>query len=259
MIHRHVVPHAETLSLLSEHSFPRHSHDQFGIGIFMHGSQRSWSNLGNVEASVGDTIMVNPGEIHDGIPAWGLRGWHMLYVSPEIIAHELRECLPAGNLTLKPVVHDPVLSRTMGELFRELGTANPDPLAIEELMMVSLMHASQFHVLSVAPRKVLSPLVTRAKQVMDDIPGENVTLSELAALCATSRFQLIRGFAREMGITPHAYLLQSRVRLAKKLLAQGDKTVDVALNAGFSDQSHLTHAFLRQTGVTPGQYRSSMR
>lgn len=85
-----------------------------------------------------------------------------------------------------------------------------------------------------------------------------MTLTGLASLCDISRFQLIRRFSREVGMTPHAYLLQSRVRLAKKLLAQGKRTVDVALMAGFSDQSHLTHAFQKQTGITPGQYRSAM-
>lgn len=85
-----------------------------------------------------------------------------------------------------------------------------------------------------------------------------MTLTRLASLCDISRFQLIRRFSREVGMTPHAYLLQSRVRLAKKLLAQGKRTVDVALMAGFSDQSHLTHAFQKQTGITPGQYRSAM-
>jgi AraC-like DNA-binding protein len=84
-----------------------------------------------------------------------------------------------------------------------------------------------------------------------------VTLAELAALSGVSRFQLLRGFAREIGITPHAYLVQLRVRLARRLLAQGHTPAQAALLAGFADQSHLTRAFVRQCGITPGGYREA--
>ncbi|EIT8869842.1 AraC family ligand binding domain-containing protein, partial [Salmonella enterica] len=46
------------MTMLTEHSFPRHSHDQFGIGIMTMGAQRSWSSLGKVESHTGDIIMV---------------------------------------------------------------------------------------------------------------------------------------------------------------------------------------------------------
>ena len=62
----------------------------------------------------------------------------------------------------------------------------------------------------------------------------------------------MRGFAREVGTTPHAYLMQRRVRLACQLLGAGRPIVEAAINAGFADQSHLTRAFVRQFGVTQG-------
>jgi hypothetical protein len=52
----------------TNHAFPRHSHDHIGIGIMTFGAQRSWSIIGQVESEAGDVIMVNPGEIHDGMP-----------------------------------------------------------------------------------------------------------------------------------------------------------------------------------------------
>jgi hypothetical protein len=59
--HRLAMPGLEAMSLVTEQSFPRHSHDQFGIGIFTQGAQRSWSHLGKIEAAAGNIIMVNPG------------------------------------------------------------------------------------------------------------------------------------------------------------------------------------------------------
>jgi AraC-like DNA-binding protein len=46
-----------------------------------------------------------------------------------------------------------------------------------------------------------------------------ISLAELAALSGVSRFQLLRGFAREVGTTPHAYLIQRRMSLVRHLLA----------------------------------------
>jgi AraC-like DNA-binding protein len=85
-----------------------------------------------------------------------------------------------------------------------------------------------------------------------------VSLSELAALSGVSRFQLLRGFAREMGITPHAYLVQRRVRLARRLLAAGRTPAQAAAQAGFADQSHMTRAFVRQLGITPARYQTAI-
>lgn len=256
--HRCVVPDVEILSLYSERTFPRHSHDQYGIGVFIQGSQRSWSSIGNVNAVTGDVIMVNPGEIHDGIPTSGPRGWHMLYINPDTFIKEWNTDLPADNLTLKPVANDPTLGLMIRQFFSQSAAADPDSMAIEETIMCCLMQAGQHHTLSAAQRIPHSPTVRLVKEFIDDAPGENITLTGLASLCDITRFQLIRRFSREVGITPHAYLLQSRVRLAKKLLSQGKRTVDVALMTGFSDQSHLIRAFQKQTGITPGQYRSAM-
>jgi AraC-like DNA-binding protein len=99
--------------------------------------------------------------------------------------------------------------------------------------------------------------VERAIQRLDSLDRQ-VSLAELAALSGVSRFQLLRGFAREVGITPHAYLVQRRVCLARRLLADGQTPAQAAIQAGFADQSHMTRAFVRQLGVTPGRYRAAI-
>jgi AraC-like DNA-binding protein len=93
---------------------------------------------------------------------------------------------------------------------------------------------------------------------LDAAPEIPISLAELAALSGVSRFQLLRGFTREAGTTPHAYLVQRRVRLVRRLLAAGRSPVDAALIAGFADQSHMTRAFIRQFGITPGRYRAAI-
>jgi AraC-like DNA-binding protein len=59
---------------------------------------------------------------------------------------------------------------------------------------------------------------------------------------------------RELGVAPHAFRLLARLNFARQLLRAGDPIAMVAVDAGFSDQSHLTRLFRRTFGTTPGVY-----
>ncbi|KAA9001926.1 AraC family transcriptional regulator [Affinibrenneria salicis] len=261
----HVAQHCtgiagvEAMTMLTEHAFPRHSHDHFGIGVMTSGAQRSWSDMGLVESRAGDIIMVNPGEIHDGAPVGGVRGWHIIYLAPNLLMREAGDDVAPGDLTIRPVAQDAQLAGEILRFFRELSRQNSDPLAREEALLRCLMSVTQKHGVNGARGARKSPSVARAIQRLEQAPENPISLSELAGLCDMSRFQLLRGFARETGATPHAYLVQLRVRLARRLLAAGQRPADAALLAGFADQSHLTRAFVRQFGVTPARYQAIIR
>jgi AraC-like DNA-binding protein len=79
-------------------------------------------------------------------------------------------------------------------------------------------------------------------------------VDELAAVSGLTRFHLMRSFAREFGLPPHAYANQLRLLEAKRLIAAGQAPADAAAAVGFYDQSHLTRLFRRAYGLTPGAY-----
>ena len=85
--------------------------------------------------------------------------------------------------------------------------------------------------------------------------GERVPLAELAAVAGVSRYQLIRQFRAQFGMTPHAYQLDIRINHARRLLRRGDTPADVAQQLGFVDQSHFHRAFRQRVALTPGAYR----
>ena len=60
--------------------------------------------------------------------------------------------------------------------------------------------------------------------------------------------------ATTLGMTPHAYLVQRRLALARSLLAGGQSIAEAATAAGFADQAHLTRVFRRCLGYTPAAY-----
>jgi AraC-like DNA-binding protein len=257
--HRSPLPGIEAFALVSDCLFPRHTHDSFGVGVLHAGAHRSWSSVGHVEAAAGDVITVNPGEMHDGDPVGGhARRWRMLYFEPSIVVRALREDLRGDAEIARPVLQDPLLAHRFGQCFAALTLSLPDTLNAEEEMLRFLALLLARH--GSRPLPVISspPAVTRALQRLREAPELPTTLAELAGLSGVSRFQLLRGFTRAVGATPHAYLLQQRVRLAQRLLAAGRRPAEVAAEAGFADQSHLTRAFRRQLGTTPARYRTAV-
>jgi AraC-like DNA-binding protein len=255
--HRSGISGIEAMTLFSDRTFPRHSHDQFGIGIVTSGAQRSWSAIGHVAAEAGDVIMVNPGEMHDGMPAArAARGWRILYVDPALVAAEI-----AGEreeVIVRPVARDRQLAKEVVRLFARVQSDVPDRLAVEESLLSCLMLVLQRHRVSADGKACASPSVLKAVRRLDTAPEVPTTLAELAALAGVNKFQLLRGFVRDVGTTPHAYLIQRRVRLVRRFLHDGRSPAEAALLAGFADQSHMTRAFVRQCGITPGRYRAAI-
>ncbi|TNC14983.1 AraC family transcriptional regulator [Methylobacterium terricola] len=257
--HRSGLSGLEAMSLASARTFPRHGHDQLGLGVIVAGGHRSWSGRGPVEALAGDVITVNPGEIHDGAPVRaGMRAWRMLYVEPHLLDGLLCETVSGPVEITRPAVSDPALAAHLVRLFADLIAPTPDPLAIEETMVRTLTHLVARHGSRPVPRPGPPPFVTRALHRIEEAPERPTTLAELAGLSGVGRFQLLRGFARAVGTTPHAYLLQHRVRLARRLLGAGRSPAAAAAESGFADQSHLTRAFVRQFGVTPARTRAAL-
>ncbi|PID35076.1 MAG: AraC family transcriptional regulator, partial [Rhodobacterales bacterium] len=81
--------------------------------------------------------------------------------------------------------------------------------------------------------------------------GADLSLSDLAAVAGLSPSYLVRSFARAYGMTPHAWLIQCRVNIARDRLLAGASGVEAALEAGFCDQSHMIRHMRRFLGVTP--------
>jgi AraC-like DNA-binding protein len=87
--------------------------------------------------------------------------------------------------------------------------------------------------------------------------ARRITLEELGRVAGMCRFALVRAFTREIGMPPHAYQTQLRVARAATLIAAGGALSDVALEVGFTDQSHLSRNFKCIMGIPPGRYGRS--
>ncbi|TFV51305.1 helix-turn-helix domain-containing protein [Bradyrhizobium niftali] len=86
-----------------------------------------------------------------------------------------------------------------------------------------------------------------------------ITLAAMASACGIGTKSFVRAFAATTGKSPYQYVIAARVERAKRLIEQDQEGLaEIALRCGFSHQEHLTRAFRRLTGQTPGRYRRSV-
>lgn len=245
------------------HSFGRHIHNQFGLGIILRGAQKSLSGRGVVEASAGDVITVNPDEVHDGSPVGDQgRSWKMLYFDQAALNAAINDLtegrITAGELSY-PVINDRVAAKRFLELFQTVINSSgvssqgaDSEIEMREHLLILLSRL--FDHLPCEGMGSIPATMELVRTRIDDAPADNVLLEELAVLAGVSQFQLIRGFKRLTGLTPHAYLVPRRLHHARIMISKGITLSECAYAAGFADQSHMTRLFVRAYGFSPGNY-----
>ena len=88
--------------------------------------------------------------------------------------------------------------------------------------------------------------------------AEPISVSALSAVVGLSRSYFSHAFRRSVGWTPHAHVVRLRLERAMLLMAHTETSLtEVALAAGFADQSHFSRSFRRLTGVTPADWRKA--
>lgn len=247
------------------HSFSRHFHEGYAFGVIEQGAMRFRYLGGDQVAARGEINLVEPGEVHDGHAAID-EGWtyRMIYLKPEAletVAAELgrRSGLPAFQ---RGVLHDVELARRLRRAHQALMRPETGSLERETRLLFLLAAIVTRHSLEPAPpkRRGSEPgAVARARDLLHAKLDEDVRLDDLALETGLSPFHLARVFQRHMGLPPHAYLLQIRLDQVRERLPGPARLADLAAEAGFADQSHLTRLFKARFGLTPGRYRAMLQ
>ena len=87
---------------------------------------------------------------------------------------------------------------------------------------------------------------------------QRISVGVLAGLANLSVCYFVRAFKQSVGVTPHDYLIRRRVERTMELLSGTDLSLsEIALAAGFADQSHCARRFRQHVGMSPRDYRWS--
>ena len=252
------LPDLEVLSgNFPRHVFPRHTHDGLMLSLIDQGAQKVTHKGTSYIGAPGQIVSMAPNEAHSGEPAaeegWG---YHSMTVSSALLEQTIGLC--ANRFCSEIVIEDAGLSGSMAALIGCLDTATP--LEVESRLSGLLETFAERYARPVwKPARVgrEDQAVEQARAYLAANLHINVTMADLSRAVGLDAFRLNRAFSARLGLPPHAWHLQCRVREAQARLAAGETVSHVAFDLGFSDQAHLTRLFKRLSGVTPARYRQA--
>lgn len=212
-------------------------------------------------------LTVRPPHVSDAYRPRGPFRCTTLHVSAskvQDIAEQIGQANPARDVPYRFGVDDPLLSSVLTSLSREIESpAECGTLIAERLvdvLIIAMLRTARSGT-SASPAGHLSPWVMR--RVRERIQASlslPIAVADLADEAGLSPFHFARAFKLTTGLSPHRFVTERRIELAKSLLTRGDLSIArIAQEAGFTSQQHFTGIFHRLTGAPPGAYRRLCR
>jgi AraC-like DNA-binding protein len=240
------------------HGYDPHRHDTYSIGRTLTGVQ-SFHYKGALRHGVpGNTIVLHPDEVHDGMAAGTEAGfrYRMAYIDPALIQNALGgEPLPfiPGGLSL-----DPRLYHAAETFVRALD----QPLETLEEQDAVYDLAMALRAVGGKPRgrkRLDYRSAERARAFIMEHLHMGITLEMLEQASGREQWSLSRDFRALYGTSPYRFVTLRRLDCFRRLILGGFSLVDAALAAGFHDQSHMTRHFTRSYGVSPSRWLERLR
>jgi AraC-like DNA-binding protein len=242
-----------------DHFFPRHSHETFGVGVVERGSVRTVQGGTSYTIPVGSIVLFNPDEVH-ACEAADESGWtyRMLYPNHNLLEQLMAEITDRQQIPFFPFAA--VQDRDLAQQIWQLHTLSTESNA--DLIQESCFLSTLARLLTCYTKECPELLsigsepqgVAQAREYLEAHYSENVSLEQLAQISGLQPLRLLRAFRKALGLPPHKYLTQLRIKQAKRDLVRGIPISQVAIATGFADQSHFNRHFKRIVGTTPKQY-----
>jgi AraC family transcriptional regulator len=231
---------------------PRHDHECANINLTLHGSFRETVGNRPQECESGSLLIKPPGEPHGN--QYGGKGAHCLVV--ELSPARLDEIRGLTDLLNVPAhVRGGPLSLLSRRIYEEFsGRISGFEMVIEGLILEMLGQSARQNNL----RKFSAPprWLKQAQDLIHQHFAEKLSLHVIADAVQIHPSHLARSFRRHHHCSIGEYVRRLRVEYAALEILQSEFSLaDIALAAGFSDQSHLTHEFKRLRGLTPAGFK----
>ena len=249
-----------------------HSHHSYEVFIHIRGGHTFQLDEQLVPLRPLDVFVIPPGQKH-GLPeAQPLKDYESLVLRLTAdTLHELsfRDCDLRKELDHIILMHGQQLKitqevwRNMTPLANAIKDDSPTLHPAERQISMGCL-STLLGILCFASQRGPQPYVTERNTAQSIVHlgvylSQNFTddcsLDELAQRFSISKYHLSRRFQQVYGVTPHQYIIRSRITYAKRLLQQGETPSNTAQACGFNDYSAFLRAFTNQTGQSPSQWR----
>ena len=239
-------------------AFPNHFHEYYVIGYMEDGQRHLITKNKEYAVNKGDIILFNPGDNHAcsqrGERALDYRG---INITKQVMSDLVGEVTGKKELPwfLVNVIYDEEITCYLQALFKMITDASGE-IEKEEYLLLLIGHIVEKY--SQPFESCIPECQKEIEEVCNYIEehySEYIYLDQLCKCANLSKSTLLRAFTKSKGVTPYRYLQTVRVNKAKYLLEKGVPPIEVAMQTGFSDQSHFTNSFNMFIGLTPGVYR----
>ncbi len=250
----------------SQYHYNEHFHDTLSIGAIEYG-QAAFTHK-NEEHILRPNMLavINPNIVHSCNPIENeARTYHMIYID-SVWCKGLQETI-FGKLD--SFIEIPNVDINDKELFDEFIALNYLLLDSkvfymekEEVLQHFLNKLFKTYCskksIDVKKKSTMDTLIIKAQAYIKENSYKNITIKEISEYLEISEFYFIKLFKQSTHLTPHAFLLNQKVEVAKELLSQNKDISQIAYELGFSDQSHLNRVFKHYVAATPYEYKHSM-
>ncbi|MBP2602987.1 AraC-like DNA-binding protein [Acinetobacter calcoaceticus] len=258
------MPYVETRrSCFSRTCYKSHSHPTFSIGAIDEGNSVFQSSFGTEQKISAGTLVIVPAHIEHSCNPLPDQAWsyQMLHLDISWLNQWYAEFQKEGfDLNLpqhKPLIlKDENLYQAFSDMNETLFDSQKLILEKEQSLIYCLTQLLLPHFILEEIQKT-QYLYESFLDLIHIIKSSErfISLEELAQQVGLSRYAIIRLFKANVGLTPHAFQINLKINQARAQLKQGIPLAELAVNLGFSDQSHFHKAFKAHTGVTPRQFQ----
>ena len=237
--------------------FPNHFHDYYVIGAITKGQSIFYSKNYSKDLHKNDLLLLNPQDNHACEPCPDkLFEYYGLNVPQETMQALNKELTGKDTFPVfkKPVEQNIFLVNLLKQIYTMIKKNTTAFKKQENFYFFMDQLLSEYTTAQPIQKEELRKELAIVCQHMESNYAQNITLAELATISGLSKYHLLRSFVREKGISPYRYLETIRINKAKELLQKQIPVHQVAIDTGFSDQSHFSNFFKEFIGLTPKQY-----
>jgi AraC-like DNA-binding protein len=236
---------------INKFSYKKHAHEEYAVGVTLRGVQE-YNLDGVLQTSYKNGVMLfNPEQIHDGKAGHYKEGldYVMLYIKPELFLEglEKKDIVKFSN----PVIYDEKIKHDI----LNLGSAilnQKDEAFCSELYLNMIDNFSSKDFLNEYRNE--SEFIKKAKEIIYYELDDVLDIEMMSKEFNISKFQFIRMFKSNTGLSPYQYFLNTKLIHAKKYLDITRDLYGCVVEFGFTDLSHLNRHFKRVYGVTAYEY-----
>ncbi len=228
--------------------FKPHFHNSYSIGLITEGEHKLHLRDDRKLIKSGEIKIINPNELHfvDSSSSWSYLN---LMVEKDDV-YEVAESMflkeIKNNIKFKNCINE----KEAIELFIKLFNSKDEKIVFEE----NFIEFIEFLLNNYSSFESNPKNFGSIKYAIDFIHSfflEDISLEDIAKSINLSKYHTIKLFKKYTNLTPHQYILRLRIEEARKLLKKDIPLSQIALQCGFSDQSHFIKEFKKVYGFTP--------